>query len=167
MHVCFPSKHAESDSHPIRITWEALVRSGSDDSCTPACLRTGSVWPKPELNRIPAGFAQYYTGIGRTEPCFVFHFFFFFLILSTKWVVLQYIPRTFSCALYWIMLFFFLVFLYNFYLIKRNGYNQLSFLPLVPLYEFSAVLTNFRELTVQSLWTFLCFHCCSSAGWVT
>ena len=33
-----------------------------DDSCTPACFRTGSVWPQPgkkqlELNRIRAGFA--------------------------------------------------------------------------------------------------------------
>ena len=61
-----PSKHAGSDSHPVRIRWEALARSGPDDSCTPACFRTGSVWPKPdnlpELNRIRVGFAQYYPG---------------------------------------------------------------------------------------------------------
>ena len=41
-------KHAGSDSHPVRIGWEALARSGPDDSCTPACFRTGSVWPKPD-----------------------------------------------------------------------------------------------------------------------
>ena len=40
------SKHAGSDLHPVRIGWGALARSGSDVSCTPACFRTGSVWPK-------------------------------------------------------------------------------------------------------------------------
>ena len=59
------SKHDGSNSHPVRISWEALARSGPDDSCTPACFRTGSVWPKtwhsqPDLNRIRAGFAKYY-----------------------------------------------------------------------------------------------------------
>ena len=54
-------------SHPVRIGWEALARSGPDDSCTPACFRTGSVWPKPDtvsqdLNQIRACFAQYYPG---------------------------------------------------------------------------------------------------------
>ena len=63
----YPSKHAGSDSHPVRIRWEALARSGPDVRCSPACFRTGSVWPKtwhsqPELNRIRAGFAQYYPG---------------------------------------------------------------------------------------------------------
>ena len=33
---------------PIRIGWEALTRSGPDDSCSSACFRTGSVWPKPD-----------------------------------------------------------------------------------------------------------------------
>ena len=33
---------------PVRIGWEALVRSGPDDSCTPASFRAGSVWPKPD-----------------------------------------------------------------------------------------------------------------------
>ena len=42
-----PSKHARSDLHPGRIGWEALAKSGLDDSCTMACFRTGSVWPKP------------------------------------------------------------------------------------------------------------------------
>ena len=37
-----PSKHAGSDSHPVRIRWEALARSGPDDSCSPTCFRTGS-----------------------------------------------------------------------------------------------------------------------------
>ena len=58
-----PSKHAGSDSHLFRIGWEALARSGPDDSCALACFRTRSVWPKPdsqpELNRIRAGIAQY------------------------------------------------------------------------------------------------------------
>ena len=48
---------------PIGIGSAALARSGPDDSCTPACFRTGSVWPKPnrqpEPDRIHAGFAQY------------------------------------------------------------------------------------------------------------
>ena len=61
-----PSKHAGPDSHPVRIGWEAF-RSGPDDSCTMACFRTESVLAKtrhnqPELNRIRAGFAQYYPG---------------------------------------------------------------------------------------------------------
>ena len=43
-----PSKHAGSDSYPVRIGREALARSRMDDSCTPACFRTGSVWPKPD-----------------------------------------------------------------------------------------------------------------------
>ena len=44
----YPSKHTRSDSHPGRVSWKALARSGSDDSCTLACFRTGSVWPKPD-----------------------------------------------------------------------------------------------------------------------
>ena len=43
-----PSKHAGSNSHLIWIGSEALARSGPDDSCTPASVRTGSVWPKPD-----------------------------------------------------------------------------------------------------------------------
>ena len=63
-----PSNHAGFDSHPVRIGWEALARSGPDDYCTMACFRTGSVWPKPDtisqnyVIRIRAGFAQYYLG---------------------------------------------------------------------------------------------------------
>ena len=30
---------------PAQIGWEALARSGPDDSCTLACFQTGSVWP--------------------------------------------------------------------------------------------------------------------------
>ena len=73
-HLAHPSKHARSDSDPVRIGWEGLARSGPDDSCTPACFRTGSVWQnlhsQPELNRTRAGFAQYYPGrlwINETE----------------------------------------------------------------------------------------------------
>ena len=33
---------------PTRICWEALARSGPGDYCSPACFRTGSVWPKPD-----------------------------------------------------------------------------------------------------------------------
>ena len=43
-----PSKHTGSNSHPVRIGFKALARSGPDDCCTPACFRTGSVWPKPD-----------------------------------------------------------------------------------------------------------------------
>ena len=53
-----PSKHAGTDSHPGRIGWEALTRSGPDDCCTLACFRTGSVWPKPDTvsrNEIGSG----------------------------------------------------------------------------------------------------------------
>ena len=61
-----PSKHAGSDSRPIRISLAASVRSGPDDSCPPACFRTGSYWPKsdtqPEPNRVRAGFSQYDPG---------------------------------------------------------------------------------------------------------
>ena len=46
--VSLPSKHAGSDSHPVRISSEALVRSGPDDSCTPPCFRTGCVWSNPD-----------------------------------------------------------------------------------------------------------------------
>ena len=47
-----PSKHAVSDSRPVRIGWEAaLARSGPDDCCTPASFRTGSVWPQPDTIR--------------------------------------------------------------------------------------------------------------------
>ena len=38
-----PSKHARSDSHPVRIGLKALARSGLDDSCTLVCFRTGSI----------------------------------------------------------------------------------------------------------------------------
>ena len=53
-----PSKHTGSDSHPVRIGWEALARSGPDDSRSPACFRTGSVWLKPDTvsqNQIGSG----------------------------------------------------------------------------------------------------------------
>ena len=43
-----PSKHAGFDLHLVRIGWKALARSGPDDSCTLACFRAGSVWPKPD-----------------------------------------------------------------------------------------------------------------------
>ena len=33
---------------PIQIGSEALARSGLDDSCTPACFQTGSIWLKPD-----------------------------------------------------------------------------------------------------------------------
>ena len=53
--VSLPSKHAGSDSHPVRISSEVFVRSGPDDSCTPACFRIGSVWSKPHSqHRFPA-----------------------------------------------------------------------------------------------------------------
>ena len=42
-----PCKHARSDPHPS-VSLEALARSGPDDSCTLACLQTGSVWAKPD-----------------------------------------------------------------------------------------------------------------------
>ena len=45
---CIPSKHAGFNLHPIRISLEALARSGPDDSCTPACFWTRSVRPKPD-----------------------------------------------------------------------------------------------------------------------
>ena len=41
-----PSTHARSDSHPIQISWEALARSGLNDSCIPACLLTQSARTK-------------------------------------------------------------------------------------------------------------------------
>ena len=51
---------------PIWISLEVLARSRPDDSCTPACFQTGSVWPKldsqPEPDWIQAGFAQYDPG---------------------------------------------------------------------------------------------------------
>ena len=43
---------------PIRIGSEALARSGPDDSCTPACFRTRSIWLKPDpvtQNQIRSG----------------------------------------------------------------------------------------------------------------
>ena len=43
-----PSKHVGPNTHPIRIGLEALARNGSDDSCTPTCFQTGSIWPKPD-----------------------------------------------------------------------------------------------------------------------
>ena len=39
------------NSHPIRIGSEVFARSGPDDSCTLACFRAGSVWPKPDTVR--------------------------------------------------------------------------------------------------------------------
>ena len=67
----FPIAYPVNMPDPIRIrsgsAWKHCpeARSGPDDSCTPACFRTGSVWPKhnqPELNRLRAGLAQYYPG---------------------------------------------------------------------------------------------------------
>ena len=46
-----PSKHAGSDSHPVRIRSKASARSWPDDSCTPPCFRAGSVWPKPYVTQ--------------------------------------------------------------------------------------------------------------------
>ena len=43
-----PSKHAGSDSHPVRIGSEALTRSVPDDSCILGFFRTGSVRPKSD-----------------------------------------------------------------------------------------------------------------------
>ena len=63
--------------HPIRMGLEALplARSRLDDTCTPDCFWTGSVWPKPdsqpEPNQIQPGFAQYDLGHlwkNTTEP---------------------------------------------------------------------------------------------------
>ena len=45
-----PSKHAESDSHPGQIGWEALARSTDQ-------IRLAKIWHnQPELNRIQADF---------------------------------------------------------------------------------------------------------------
>ena len=69
-----PSKHAGSDSHPARIGWEALARSGPDDSCTLACFRAGFVWPEPDTisqNSIGPGLVLHNSirdVCGRTEP---------------------------------------------------------------------------------------------------
>ena len=61
-----PSKHVGPNTHPIQIGLEALARNGSDDSSTPTCFQTGSIWPKPdsqpERNWIQASFAQYELG---------------------------------------------------------------------------------------------------------
>ena len=63
-----PSKHAGSDSHPRRIGWEVLARSGPYDSCTLAYFRTAGIrlaktrYNQPELNRLWAGFVYYYPG---------------------------------------------------------------------------------------------------------
>ena len=43
-----PGKHAGSSSHPVRISLEALAKTGPSDSCTLACFRMGSIWTKPE-----------------------------------------------------------------------------------------------------------------------
>ena len=57
--------------------WRAvcvLPETGPDDSCTPACFRTGSVWPKPgtvSQNSIGSGLVLYNIireVCGRTEP---------------------------------------------------------------------------------------------------
>ena len=39
-----PCKHARPNLHPV--SWEAMAGSRPDDSCTLACFRTRSVWPK-------------------------------------------------------------------------------------------------------------------------
>ena len=61
-----PSKHARSHLHLIWIVLAALDRGRPEDSCTPACFQTRSIWQKsdiqPESNRIQAGFAQYDLG---------------------------------------------------------------------------------------------------------
>ena len=51
----------------IQSGWEALAISRPDDSCTPACFRTGSIWPKPSTvsqNQTGSGLVlqQYYLG---------------------------------------------------------------------------------------------------------
>ena len=63
-----PSKHAGSDPHPIRIGSEALARSGPDDSWTPACFWTGSVWPNlTQSARIKSDPGRFCTICGRTQ----------------------------------------------------------------------------------------------------
>ena len=58
-----PSKHAGSNLHLVRISWEALARSGPDDSCTVSCFWTGSIWLKSDtVSQNWTGFAQYYLG---------------------------------------------------------------------------------------------------------
>ena len=58
----------------IQIGSEALARSGLDVSCTPACFRTGSIWPKPDpvpQNQIRSGPIlrnMIWAVCGRTQP---------------------------------------------------------------------------------------------------
>ena len=66
-----PSKHAGSDSHPIRVGSEALAISGPSDSSTPASFQTGSVWPKPDTvsqNQIGSGLVFHNMILGRGQP---------------------------------------------------------------------------------------------------
>ena len=71
---CVPSKHAGSNSHPIRIGSEALAKNGPDDSCSLACFWIGSVWPKPDTlsqNQTGSGLVLHnmiWATWGRTQP---------------------------------------------------------------------------------------------------
>ena len=56
-----PGKHAGSYSHLVWISWEALARSGPDDSCTLACFQTGSVRPKPDTIRTKSNPSWFHT----------------------------------------------------------------------------------------------------------
>ena len=72
--ISVPSKHARSHSHPVRIGLEALARSRPNDSCTPACFWTGSIWPKHETisqNYIGSGLVLHniiWNVCGRMQP---------------------------------------------------------------------------------------------------
>ena len=65
MFTYLPVNMPHSDSHPVRIGWEVLARSGQDDPCTLACFRTGSVWPKPDT------VSQNQTGSGLVLHSFI------------------------------------------------------------------------------------------------
>ena len=71
--LTLPSKHAGSDSYPVQIGWEALTRSGPEDSCTPDLpdrIRLAKTWHnQPELNPIGLVLHNVIRNVcGRTEP---------------------------------------------------------------------------------------------------
>ena len=55
------SKCARSNSHLVQISSEALARSRPNDSCTPACFWTGSIWPKPDTARTKSDPGWFWT----------------------------------------------------------------------------------------------------------
>ena len=62
---CIPSKHARSDSHPVRLGSISQKRAGwfLHTGLLPDRIRLAKTrHSQPELNRIRAGFAQYYPG---------------------------------------------------------------------------------------------------------